>query len=229
MRLILLSVFFIGVSFLTPVIAQAPTASAYPTITITPSINVYASPIPSLVISPSPVSTVSPSMPALSTTPSEVLCSDIQVDPAELGFGIPSFGDILTFLIRGFFTIAGLAALFMLLMGAFAWVTSGGAKDAVEAAQKKITAAIVGMIMIVVVLAIVWTLEQIVFAGKICFGLSCPVSIPTLVQPVDNGSASNTNCITGTPGPSPVITSTPPISGNEPVFNSDPQSFIFMK
>ena len=106
----------------------------------------------------------------------------LQVSEGALGFTIPTLGDILTFAIRAFFVIAGLAALFYMLLGAFAWVTSGGDKDAVSAAQGKIQAAVVGVLVIVAVLAIVWTLEQVIFSGKICFGISCPVTLPSLVK-----------------------------------------------
>ncbi|PJC30483.1 hypothetical protein CO051_05465, partial [Candidatus Roizmanbacteria bacterium CG_4_9_14_0_2_um_filter_39_13] len=54
---------------------------------------------------------------------STVTCQEI--DTGELGFKIPSLGDLLTFAIRAFFVIAGLAALFYLLLGALGWVTSG--------------------------------------------------------------------------------------------------------
>jgi hypothetical protein len=67
-------------------------------------------------------------------------------------------------------------------LGAFAWITSGGEKDKVAEAQKKIQAAVLGVIMIAVVLAIVVTLEQVIFGGKICLGLSCPITIPSLVK-----------------------------------------------
>ncbi|MBI3620324.1 hypothetical protein HY214_04250 [Candidatus Roizmanbacteria bacterium] len=108
----------------------------------------------------------------------------IQVSENSLGFKIPTLSDILTFMIRAFFIVAGLAALLFLLLGALAWVTSGGNKENVQKAQEKIQAAIVGVIMIAVVLAVIATLEQVVFGGKICFGLSCPVTIPTLVKPL---------------------------------------------
>lgn len=102
----------------------------------------------------------------------------------SLGWSIPSLGGILTFVIRLFFVIAGLAALFYLLLGALAWVTSGGSKDAVEGAQKKIIAAVVGVVLIVVVLSIIVTLERIVFNCAICFGLSCEVTIPSIITPM---------------------------------------------
>ncbi len=119
------------------------------------------------------------------TVPTQVNLTEAgMVQAGQLGFYIPTFSDLLTFAIRGFFTIAGLAALFYLLIGAFDWVSSGGDKGKVENAQKKMTAAVIGVIMIVVVLAIVWTLENIVFNRAICFGLTCPVTIPQLLTTV---------------------------------------------
>src|SRR3989344_2890733 len=101
---------------------------------------------------------------------------------ANLGFAPPSLSDILTFVIRAFFVIAGLAALLFLLLGALAWVTSGGNKEAITAAQQKIQAAVIGMILIVAVLAIIWTLEQVIFNRRICLGLSCPLTLPGLIE-----------------------------------------------
>ena len=107
-------------------------------------------------------------------------CSEVEV--SSLGFQIPTLGDILTFAIRAFFAIAGLAALFYMLLGAFAWVTSGGDKDAITAAREKIQAAVVGMILLVAVLAVIWTLEQVIFKRRICLGLSCSVTLPGLIE-----------------------------------------------
>lgn len=107
----------------------------------------------------------------------------IQVNQRDLGFRIPSLSEILTFTIRAFFIIAGLVALIFLLLGALSWITSGGDKESISKAQSKITSAIVGVILIVVVLAIIVTLEQIVFARRLCLGLSCPITIPSLLKP----------------------------------------------
>jgi len=107
----------------------------------------------------------------------------IQVNETAIGFKIPSLGDLLTFLIRAFFIIAGLAALLFLLMGALAWVTSGGNKENVDKARDKITNAVIGLIVIVAVLAVIVTFEQIIFGNRLCLGLSCPITIPSLLQP----------------------------------------------
>lgn len=115
---------------------------------------------------------------------------DVQVNEGTLGFQIPTFGEMLTFMVKGFFVVAGIAALVMLLWGALAWVLSGGDKEKVEAARDRMTAAIIGVFMILVALSIVWTLEQIVFQRTVCFGLSCPVTIPRLLNSSDgNGGA----------------------------------------
>lgn len=109
------------------------------------------------------------------------------IDTGDLGFQIPTLGDILTFIIRAFFVIAGIVALFYMMLGALSWVTSGGDKDAVTAAREKIQAALIGVILIVVVLALIWTLEQVIFNRRICLGLSCPVTLPGLIEQNSSG------------------------------------------
>lgn len=107
----------------------------------------------------------------------------IRVDENSLGFRIPTFSTILSFVIKFFFVVAGIAALIFLLLGAFAWVTSGGDKGNVEKARDKIVNAIVGILLIIVVVAVVATLEQVVFKQALCFGLTCDVTLPNLLQP----------------------------------------------
>lgn len=114
--------------------------------------------------------------------PSIVAAKDLMIDSGQLGFRIPSLTEVLTFVIRIFFVIAGLAALIFMLLGAFAWISSGGDKDSITAAREKIQAAVIGLIMVVVVLAIMWTMETVVFRKKICMGLSCPLTIPSLLK-----------------------------------------------
>lgn len=96
------------------------------------------------------------------------------------GLPILAIGDLLTFLLRGIFIVAGLAALIYGLWGGLAWITSGGEKDKVQAARDRIQAAIVGIFVLIIVLTIMWTLETVVFRRNICFGISCPINIPQL-------------------------------------------------
>jgi len=107
------------------------------------------------------------------------------VPSLDIGIKLGNFGlsSVLSFFIRLFFTIAALVALLYLLLGAFAWVTSGGEKEKISKAQEKIQAAVIGIILIIAVLAIVVTLEQIVFKGAICFGITCGIKIPGLIEP----------------------------------------------
>ncbi|NTU73140.1 hypothetical protein HGB07_03135 [Candidatus Roizmanbacteria bacterium] len=121
----------------------------------------------------------------------QTITTTIVVNQAALGFQIPTLSELLTFIIRFFFAIAGVFALFYMLQGGLAWVTSEGSKENVEKARNKIQAALVGIILIVLVLAIVWTLEQVVFAKTICFGISCSLTIPQLLVPYVSGSPTN--------------------------------------
>ena len=104
---------------------------------------------------------------------------DIQ---AQLGWLVPGPGGILTFLIRIFFVIAGLAALFQLLMGTLGVIMSGGVKENWDKAIRRMTSAIVGVLLIVVILSVLVVMERQVFTCNICFGLSCPLRIPSLMK-----------------------------------------------
>jgi hypothetical protein len=108
--------------------------------------------------------------------------SCISVNPNDIGFRIPTIAEIFTFVIRGVFVIGGLLALYYLLTGAISYITSGGDKEKTGAAQAKIQAAIVGVILIAVVLAVIVTLEQVIFSRRICLGISCPLTIPSLIK-----------------------------------------------
>lgn len=97
------------------------------------------------------------------------------------GFAAPTLTDILTFVIRIFFVAAGTAAVIMLLLGSLSWITSGGNKENVQKARDKILAALVGLILVVVVISAMTMIEQQVFGGKLCFGISCPIGVPSLI------------------------------------------------
>jgi len=105
--------------------------------------------------------------------------SDVETPQVSLGFSIPSFDMVLTFVLRFFFIIAGLAALIYLLLGALAWITSGGNKENVDKAQQKIQAAVIGLIVIFAVLAVVVLLENILGLG---LGIGQPIKFPKLIN-----------------------------------------------
>lgn len=117
--------------------------------------------------------------PSYAQTPTSAGEGTIQT---QLPFTVPNLTTILSFIIQFFFTIAALVALLYLLLGALAWITSGGDKESVKKAQDKIQNALLGLILIVVVLAAAVTLEKVVFQGNICFGITCPLKLPSLLQ-----------------------------------------------
>lgn len=108
--------------------------------------------------------------------------SQVQINLIDLNIKIPTFSDVLTFAVKFFFVLGGLVALVYLLWGALDWIISGGKTEDVEKARKKIVAAILGLIVMIATLSLVWTLEQVVFNQRLCFGLSCPISLPELLK-----------------------------------------------
>lgn len=85
---------------------------------------------------------------------------------------------LLTLGIRLFFIFSAVTALVFMLRGAFDYITSGGEKEKVSGAQQRIYNALVGIIILIAVLALIATLEGLVFKGTFCFGLTCAIKIP---------------------------------------------------
>lgn len=80
--------------------------------------------------------------------------------------GIPSqvgdIGMVIGLLINIFLIVAGFFLLIYLMSGAFDWIISGGEKEKISKAQSKITNAVIGMILVVVMLSL-WN----VLAGQV--------------------------------------------------------------
>jgi hypothetical protein len=117
-----------------------------------------------------------------------VFAADVTYKPlnqtvASGDFTVPDLGTVLTFTIRSFFTVAGLAALLFLILGAFGWITSGGNKEAVDKARDKIMNAVIGMIILFAALAIVGLLENVLNIGM---GITKPIEFKALTQPTNN-------------------------------------------
>jgi len=73
--------------------------------------------------------------------------------------GIPSdpkvaLGNTIGFGVQIFILVAAIVMLIYLLLGAFDWITSGGEKEKITKAQNKITNAVVGLIIVIVVLVL---------------------------------------------------------------------------
>lgn len=79
---------------------------------------------------------------------------------ADFGFGAAGISKFLTNLIALIYILAAIVLIFMLLWGAFDWITSGGDKEKVHAARERITQAFVGIILFAAAFAVIAVLGQ---------------------------------------------------------------------
>lgn len=82
------------------------------------------------------------------------LANVLAKDPTGAG----GLSDLLSRLISMFYVLAIVVLIFMLVWGAFDWITSGGEKEKLESAKKKLINAIIGIIMFAVTFAIIQVL-----------------------------------------------------------------------
>lgn len=61
---------------------------------------------------------------------------------------ISTFGDVLNVLIPILMVVVGLLFFFMLIAGAFSWLTSGGNPEKLKKAQATLTSAFIGLIIV---------------------------------------------------------------------------------
>ncbi len=84
---------------------------------------------------------------------------------------LDNLGDILNILLNLAFFVAGVAMFFNLVIGGIQWINAGGDPKAMDSARKRITNAVVGLIIVVAAYAIALILQQ-VFGIKIVSGFS---------------------------------------------------------
>ena len=89
-------------------------------------------------------------------------------------------GNILGWALNLIFVGAGLFVLYHLIFGALEWISSGGDKEKVEKARKRITTAITGLVILFVTLGIIVLIEQIFGFGM---GFTRAISIPKFASP----------------------------------------------
>lgn len=95
--------------------------------------------------------------------------STIPEEPTE------AVGSLIGLGIQIFITFAGITVLIMLLLGAYDWITSGGDKEKLSKAQQKITNAVIGIIVIVVVLSVFCVITvDILKISDSCFSFTIP-------------------------------------------------------
>ncbi len=74
--------------------------------------------------------------------------------------GAGAISAILTNLIRLIYSVAFIVLIFMILWGAFDWLTSEGDKEKLQNAQKKIIHAVVGIILFAIAFAVIQILGK---------------------------------------------------------------------
>ncbi len=121
-------------------------------------------------------------------------CNPLAESYINLWFCVPTLGDLIGNLIRIIFFIAGLFAIFMLLLGGFEWVSSGGDEKKLTTARGKITSAVIGLVVMVAVMTLVVLIEQIIFGGKLCLGISCPLDVGKLAIIENNSPGGRASC-----------------------------------
>lgn len=91
-----------------------------------------------------------------SISPPPALKKFIGNDPT----GAEGISRLLSNLIALFYAVAAIVLIFMLLWGAYDWITSEGEKEKVQSAQNKIINAIIGIMLFAVAFAIIQVLGQ---------------------------------------------------------------------
>lgn len=87
-------------------------------------------------------------------SPPPALDDLIKRDPTGAG----GIGLFLSNLIALIYSIASIVLIFMLVWGAFDWLTSGGDKEKLQGAQRKILNAIIGIILFAIAFAVIQVL-----------------------------------------------------------------------
>ena len=95
------------------------------------------------------------------------------VMPANIPQDVPAFTAIIGAIIRTIIAVGVLLSFFFLLLGGISWIISGGDEKAIAKARGRITAALIGLILLLSSLSI------LIFISKF-FGISLYViEIPT--------------------------------------------------
>ena len=77
------------------------------------------------------------------------------------GIPFPELGKLMSNALSLLFFFAGLLTFFFIVVGGIQWITAGGDAKAAQAARDRITAAVVGLIVVVAAFAITLILGQV--------------------------------------------------------------------
>lgn len=87
---------------------------------------------------------------------------DVQVSPPQNIGVTANTSTVLSSAFTIIFVVAAIAVLFMLIIGAFQWITSGGEKEAVGHARGRITHALIGLAILALSFVIIRVVGEIV-------------------------------------------------------------------
>ena len=76
--------------------------------------------------------------------------------PGDIDTAAGFFAKIISNLIGLLTIVAGIWFIFQFIIGAFGWLSAGGDKAAVQAAQSRLTNAFIGLIVVIAAYAIIW-------------------------------------------------------------------------
>lgn len=93
------------------------------------------------------------------------------INPPKGAVNVPNVGIVINNALIIVFAAAALLVLVFLIMGAFQWIMSGGEKEAVGNARKRITHALIGLAILVMAFVILQVMSQVLGISFLQFDL----------------------------------------------------------
>lgn len=98
----------------------------------------------------------------LAQSVSDVFGQVVPPDPIKnLGFGAKGLSNVLSKIIQLIYTVAAVLFVFMVIISAVQWILSGGDKEAVGNARKRLTYATIGIVLLAIAFVIIRVIGQI--------------------------------------------------------------------
>ncbi len=90
-----------------------------------------------------------------------VVMADVKIDPIDTGKGYATnFGTMFSSILNVVMLVAAILVFAYMIWGGVEWITSGGDKSKAESARNKLTAAIIGLVIIAASYAVVTLVVQ---------------------------------------------------------------------
>lgn len=106
--------------------------------------------------------------------PAAVLAAGTELVPAETLGKTPNIINVVSTIIRLVLIIAFVLAFIMLLVGGIRWIMAGGDEKSVEKARNTITAALIGLVVVLIAYALIRIVETFFGISIITGGVSIP-------------------------------------------------------